>query len=250
MGVDEEEDLENLAKFQIVKGVSIISLIYRETREFIYNFFHPMSRVEKPILAEAEKINKELELFYGDIKLYQLKDLSEVIFYEGNKTRLMAILKPNTLTDDRASIIERVLEKFLYEFEAKYAKILKEWDGDISVFKEADAMLYAYLNVDLTFPHTYKYRGFDPDDPLERYISEAADRFNKQIGYFYLDNLIFLTKEVVKEKAVEEGNDPKTINYPTLNKFYLAMFHLKKLGMLVKIDNFLEELSYYSKINY
>jgi hypothetical protein len=246
----DEDDLENLAKYQIIKGVSIISLIFRETREFIYNFWHPMSRVEKDTLAEAEEINKELELFYGDVKLYKLKDESEVIFYEGNKTRLMTILKPGTITDGTIKLIERVLEKFLYEFEANYTKILKDWDGDISVFKDADAMLLNYLNVDLTFPHTYKYRGFDPEDPLEGYIAEAADEFNKKIGYFYLDNLVFLTKEVVKARAVEEGKDLNSISFPRDSDFFLAMFHLKKLGMLVKIDNFLEELDYYSKIKY
>ncbi len=245
-----EEDLENLAKFRIIKGVSIISLIYRETKEYLYNFWHPMSRVEKETLAEAEVINKDLELFYGDVKIFQLKDLSEAIFYEGNKTRLMTILKRGTITDNTIKLIERVLEKFLYEFEAKYVKILKEWNGDTSIFQEADAMLYEYLNVDLTFPHTYKYRGFDPDDPLEQYITEAADEFNKKIGYFYLDNLVYLTKEVVRQKAIEQGKDLNTINYPSLDEFYLAMFHLKKLGILVKIDNFLEELNYYSKIKY
>jgi len=245
-----QEDLEKLAKFQIIKGVSIISLIYRDTREYIYNFFHPMSRVENAVLAEAEEINNELDLFYGDIKLFKLKDESEVIFYEGNKTRLMTILKPNTLTDDTVNLVERVLERFLYEFEAKYTKILKEWDGDVSIFKEADSMLFDYLNVDLTYPHTYKYRGFDPDDPLQKYITEAADRFNKQIGYFYLDNLVYLTKQVVKEKAVEDGLDVNTIQYPPVEDFYLAMFNLKKLGILIKIDNFVEELDYFSKIKY
>ena len=162
----------------------------------------------------------------------------------------MTILKPHTITDDTVKLIERVLEKFLYEFEAKYSKILKEWDGDTSLFKEADGMLFEYLNVDLTFPHVYKYRGFDPEDPLEGYIAEAADEFNKKIGYFYLDNLLYLTKEVVKQKAVEEGRDANSISFPPDKDFYLAMFHLKKLGILVKIDNFIEDLNYYSKIKY
>ena len=95
-----------------------------------------------------------------------------------------------------------------------------------------------------------KKDGTVPEDPLEQYIAEAADEFNKKIGYFYLDNLLFLTKEVVKEKAVEEGNDPNSINFPPDSDFFLAMFHLKKLGVLVKIDNFIEELDYYSKIKY
>ncbi|MHA1291271.1 MAG: hypothetical protein ACTSQJ_01225 [Promethearchaeota archaeon] len=246
----DEDDLEKLTKFTIIKGTLIISLIYRETKEFIYSFFHPMSRVSKSSLAEAEKINMELELFYGDIKLYKLKDDSEVIFYEGNKTRLMTILKPGTINDKTSQIIERILEKFLYEFEAKYAKILKEWDGDTSVFKEADAMLFDYLNVDLTFPHISKYRGFDPDEKIEQYIFEAADNFTRKIGYFYLDNLIYLTKELVRDKAEEEGKDPKSIVFPPDEEFYLAMFNLKKLGMLEKIDNFINELNIYSKIKY
>ena len=52
----DEDDLEKLVKYQIVKGVLIISLIYRETKEFIYNLFHPMSRVDKVTLSEAEQL--------------------------------------------------------------------------------------------------------------------------------------------------------------------------------------------------
>jgi len=246
----DEEDLEKLAKFNIVKGILIISLIYRPTKEFIYNFFHPMSRVEKATLAEAEEINREMDLFYGDIKLYQLEDGNEVLFYEGNKARLMAILKPKTMRPETGELIEGVLERFLYEFEAKYAKILKEWNGDTSIFKENDEMLFEYLNVDLTFPHVSKYRGFDSDNPIERYIFQAADDFSRKIGYFYLDNLLYLTKDYVKNKAREEGKDPDSVEFPPDEEFYLAMFNLKKIGMLAKIDNFKEELHLYSKIQY
>jgi len=246
----DEEDLEKLAKYNIVKGILIISLIHRETKTFLYNFFHPMSRVEKATLAEAEEINQEMDLFYGDIKLYQLEDGNEVLFYEGNKARLMAILKPKTIRPDTGELIEGVLERFLYEFEAKYVKILKAWDGDTTIFQECDAMLFEYLNVDLTFPHVSKYRGFESDEPIERYIFQAADDFTRKIGYFYLDNLIHLTKEYVKDRAKEDGKDPSQVDFPPDEKFFLAMFHLKKIGMLAKIDNFKEELNLYSKIQY
>jgi len=246
----EEERQEKLVKYFIIKGVSIISLIYRETKEFIFNFFHPMSRVTKEILSEAEKINIDLDLFYGDIKLYKLSDDSEVVFYEGDKARLMCILKPGTINARTEKLIGTILERFLYEFESEYAKILKEWDGDKSVFKESEKLLYDYLNVDLTYPHHSKYRGFDPDEPLERYIYEAADKFTKQVGYFYLDNLIYLTKDLVNDRAREEGKKPEEIDFPPEDEFYLAMFKLKKLGMLEKIDNFIEELQLFSKIKY
>lgn len=246
----DEEDLEKLAKYNIVKGILIISLIHRETKAFMYSFFHPMSRVEKATLAEAEEINQEMDLFYGDIKLYQLEDNNEVLFYEGNKARLMAILKPKTMRPETGELIEGVLERFLYEFEAKFTKELKEWNGDTAIFKECDDMLFEYLNVDLTFPHVSKYRGFDPEEPIEQYIFQAADEFSRKIGYFYLDNLLFLTKQYVKEKAREDGKDTSTVEFPPDEKFYLAMFHLKKMGMLAKIDNFREDLNLYSKIQY
>jgi hypothetical protein len=246
----DEEDLEKLAKYNIVKGILIISLIHRESKTFIYNFFHPMSRVEKSTLAEAEEINQEMDLFYGDIKLYKLEDDNEVLFYEGNKARLMAILKPETMRPETGELIEGVLERFLYEFEAKYAKILKEWNGDTTPFQECDAMLFNYLNVDLTYPHISKYRGFDPEEPIEQYIFHAADDFSRKIGYFYLDNLLYLTKQYVRDKAKEDGNDPNKVEFPPDEEFYLAMFKLKKVGMLAKIDNFKEDLNLYSKIQY
>ncbi len=246
-----QEDLEKLMKFKIIKGVLIISIIYRSTKEFLYNFFHPMTRIEKDALAEAEEINKKLELFYGDMKSYKIKGNAEALFYEGDKTRLMAIFKANIINEASSKLIQSVLEKFLYEFEAKYVKDLKVYKGDSSIFKDAGQMLYQYLNVDLTFPHTSKYQGFDPDDPLEKYIFKAADIFTRKIGYFYLDNLVYLTKEYVREKAREDGTeDPDKVEFPPDEKFYLAMFNLKKIGMLQKIDNFLEELKLYSKIQY
>jgi len=250
MSYEEEEKLEKLAKYRIIKGILIIAIIHRETKEFIYNFFHPMSRVSKEQLKEAEEINDELELFYGDIKLYKLSDESEVIFYEGSKLRLMTILKDGTLTEASSEIIERILEKFLYEIEAEYQSVLKEWTGDTSAFQGLDEMLYDYLNVDLTFPHISKYRGFEPEDPLEQYIYIAAEDFTRRIGYFYLDNLIYLTKEHVRDLAREKGEDPEKVQFPPEEDFYLAIFKLKKLGMLEKIDNFLEDLNIYSKINY
>ncbi|TFF90634.1 MAG: hypothetical protein EU548_01990 [Promethearchaeota archaeon] len=250
MSYEEEEKLEKLAKYRIIKGILIIAIIHRETKEFIYNFFHPMSRVSKEQLKEAEEINDELELFYGDIKLYKLSDESEVIFYEGSKLRLMTILKDGTLTEASSEIIERILEKFLYEIEAKYQSVLKEWTGDTSAFQGLDEMLYDYLNVDLTFPHISKYRGFEPEDPLEQYVYTAAEDFTRRIGYFYLDNLIYLTKEHVRDLAREKGEDPEKVQFPPEEDFYLAIFKLKKLGMLEKIDNFLEDLNIYSKINY
>ncbi|MHA1755211.1 MAG: hypothetical protein ACTSVV_00475 [Promethearchaeota archaeon] len=247
---DEEEKQEKLIKFRIVKGILIISLIYRETKEFIYNFFHPMSRVPKETLAEAEKINKDLDLFFNDIKIMELSDKSQVIFYEGSQVRLMTILKPKTITEENAPLIARIFERFLFEFEAKYQKDLKEYQGDPSIFKDTDKMLYDYLNVDLSFPHVSKYTGFDPDDPLERYINEAAEEFTKRIGYFYLDNLIYLTKKHVRELAIEKGEDPNKLEFPPDEDFYVAMFNLKRLGFLQKIDNFIEELNLYSKIKY
>lgn len=246
----DEERQEKLVKYHIIKGVSIISLIYRETREFIFNFFHPMSRISKDLLAEAEKVNINLELFYGDIKLIKLSDKSDLVFYEGDKARLMCILKLGTINDRTEKMIGTILERFLYEFESEYAKVLKDWNGDKSIFKDADKLLYNYLNVDLTYPHTFKYRGFDPDDPLENYIYHAADLFTKKIGYFYLDNLIYLTKEFVRDKAREEGKKTEDIDFPSEDDFYLAIFKLKKLGMLIKIDNFIEELQLFSKIKY
>ncbi len=246
-----QEDLEKLIKFKIMKGVLIISIIFRTTKEFLFNFYHPMTRIEKDELAEAETINKGLELFYGDMKAFKLKGNSEILFYEGDKTRLMAIFKANIINEASSKLIQNILEKFLYEFEAKYAKDLKLYKGDPSIFKEASPMLYQYLNVDLTFPHTSKYQGFDPDDPLEKYIFKAADNFTRKIGYFYLDNLVYLTKEYVREKAREDGTeDPEKVEFPPDEKFYLAMFNLKKTGMLQKIDNFLEDLKLYSKIQY
>jgi hypothetical protein len=111
-------------------------------------------------------------------------------------------------------------------------------------------MLFEYLNVDLTYPHVSKYRGFDPEEPLEQYIYDAADEFSRKIGYFYLDNLIYLTKELVRDRAREEGKNPDEVEFPPVKDFYLAIFNLKRIGMLDKIDNFREELQYYSKIDY
>jgi hypothetical protein len=245
-----EEKQEELAKYLIIKGLLDLEISLRDSSEVIFNFFHPMSRVNEEVLEEAYEITEDLDLFYGDIKLYKLENDSEVIFYEGSTFRLMAIFKPGTIKDQNIDLIKRVLEKFLFEFESKYDDIMESWDGDRSVFDEAKQMLFEYLNVDLTYPHVAKYRGFDPEDPLEQYIYDAADDFSRKIGYFYLDNLIYLTKELVKDRAREEGKNPDEVEFPPVKDFYLAIFNLKRIGMLEKIDNFREELKYYSKIDY
>ncbi|MFO8020062.1 MAG: hypothetical protein R6U96_15665 [Promethearchaeia archaeon] len=244
------EQQEKLARYYVIKGLLDLEISLRESGRVIFNFYHPMSRVTEEIREEAYEISADLDLFYGDMKLYKLEDDTEVIFYEGSTFRLMAIFKPGTITEENIDLMERVLEKFLFEFESKYDDIIEDWNGDKSVFDEAKQMLFEYLNVDLTYPHVAKYRGFDPEEPLEQYIYEAADNFSRKIGYFYLDNLIYLTKELVKDRAREEGKDPDEVEFPPLKDFYLGILNLKKIGMLEKIDNFFEELQYYSKIDY
>ncbi len=79
------------------------------------------------------------------------------------------------------------------------------------------------------------------------------------MGYFYLANLIFLTKQhVIDEarniaisdprKARSEGIDPDHVDFPPIENFYIAMFNLRKLGMLEPIK--IENLNSFSKIYY
>ncbi len=50
------------------------------------------------------------------------------------------------------------------------------------------------------------------------------------------------------KRAKKEGINPDKIDFPPLEQFYLAIFRLRKMGMLIPIG--IHELSAFSKIKY
>ncbi len=255
-----DEDLVKISKLYLSKALYLLSIFYRETSQLLYRYDSPMNHIIEDVFEDIKSQMPSLEIFYGDFKITNHTTGTIVVYYEGNHTRLVLLLKPNSINQVLQNNLKRLMEDFLFDFEDKFRKILKTFEGDVSVFKETETMIKQNLNVELNLPHVAKYRGFDPDEPIEQYIFEAASEFSRRVGYFYLDNLIYLTKELVKDKAREmemDVNDkkkkkkvetPELIKFPSELEFYIAMFNLKKMGLIESFP--IEDLDAISKIKY
>jgi hypothetical protein len=226
-------------------------------------------------IAASQLIQSD-SLQYENVIIQQDSSDAYIGVYEGNRIRIVLMLRPqvfwndlfmgirNELNNQRGAIlpagglVRDVVKEFADMFEAKYRKQLKEYESYTGAFEIQD-ILAQTLALDLGLPHIARYKGFRPEDRLEEYIFDAADKFCKTVGYFYIENLIFLTKQhVVDEarnivltdpkRAKKEGIDPDRIDFPPDEAFYIAIFKLRKLGMLEPIQ--FTELASYSKISY
>ena len=111
----------------------------------------------------------------------------------------------------------------------------------------------------MRLPTSQNIKALPEGKTLEEYIFQAADKFTKSVGYFYLANLIFLTKQHVVDEARNiaisdpakrnpRSIDPDHVDFPPIENFYIAMFNLRKLGMLEPIK--MRDLNSFSKIYY
>jgi hypothetical protein len=181
-----------------------------------------------------------------------------IAIYEGNRIRVVLLLRPQVMHPILTDLIKPILKEFSDRFESKYRKELKAYEQFTGKFVVEDIFNETF-SLDMGMPHITKYRGFMPEDRLEEYVFQAADKFCKIVGYFYLENLLYLTKQHVidearnivmtnPEKARKEKIDPDHIDFPPDDAFFIGMFNLRKLGLLAPIQ--LKEINSYSKIKY
>lgn len=265
-----------LAKYFISTNLYQFTIFYNKNFDILYNFESPMAVASEELKITASQLIQSDSLQYENVVLLQDATGAIIGVYEGNRIRIVLLLRPQvfkhnifaTQRDDLAAnrgsvitaggLIRDVVKEFADAFEAKYRKQLKDYENYTGNYDVQD-ILAKTLVLDMGLPHIARYKGFRPEDRLEEYIFDAADKFCKNVGYFYIENIIFLTKQhVVDEarnivltdpkRAKKEGIDPNRIEFPPDEAFYIAIFQLRKLGMLEPIK--LEDLTSYSKIKY
>lgn len=58
-----EEKEEQLAKYLIIEELLDLDISVRDSGEFIFNLFHPMSRISEDLMEETYEISEYLDLF-------------------------------------------------------------------------------------------------------------------------------------------------------------------------------------------
>ncbi|GAB4330928.1 MAG: hypothetical protein Kow0069_38550 [Promethearchaeota archaeon] len=280
----DEEDLVKITKFQLAHNLMSLAVVHRDTGDFVFRYDSPMNRVETEIYQAALTEASKLDLMYGEVKVIQHPKGNVVVIFEGNYVRGFFILHVGGFTPLISRFGQAVLKEFVEEFESKYHKHLREWKGDETVLSEVNDILDKVVGLRMNLPHQAKYQGFEPESKTAKTVFEAADKITRKVGYFYLANLIGITKRYVVEKEEErlrfapdkkkkkkgkKGKDQKKgkkapakpvppemldevpgsgIPFPRDEDFHVAMFELVKLGLLQPIP--IEELDSYSKIDY
>jgi hypothetical protein len=261
MSLVDDETNRKVAKFMLANELYCLRIYYQKNMDLLNNYDSPMSRVpSETIMENAEQMERRVDISYNELKIAVHPEFGvTLLIYEGNRVRVMCILKPGVLNDTLKKFIPKILEEFCDAFEGKYRKELANYDNYTGDFTDLTEVFQKTFDLDMGLPHIVKFKGFDPEDQLEQYIFGAADEINRTVGYFYLPNLIYLTKQYVVEKARQlvaqnpkqarkQGIDPDNVDFPPDEDFYAAIFNLKKIGMLMPIAT--EELRSYSKIKY
>jgi hypothetical protein len=256
--IDTETSL-TLAKFYISENLLQFTIFYSQTFDILFNFASEIAAASDDLKIAASQVLQGGDFMYEDVKVVQHPSGAFIVVYEGNRIRVVLLLKKQVMNPLVQQYLKTVIKDFTESFEDKFRKQLKDYENYTGNFSDIDDIMEKTFLLDLSFPHIARYKGFDPEDKLEEYIFQAADAFAKRVGYFYLRNLLFLTKQHVidearnivlsdPDRAKREGIDPMNIEFPSDEFFFTAMFKMRKLGMLEPIQ--IDELSSYSKIQY
>jgi len=256
------EEQKILAKFVISNNLLSFTIYHNKEMDKLFEFISPIIKPNKELLEQANKIATKMDLIYTETKTISHPSGFTLFVYEGNRIRISVIMLSKGMEQYIDKYLGPIIQEFAEDLEDHYAKskALKEFDGrDKSAFKDMPEIFEKKLNIDLMLPHYCKYVGFEPERKIELYIYEAADKLTRKLGYFYLSNLIYATKQYVIDKAKQlysenpkkakkEGINPDKIDFPPTEQFYLAIYNLRKMGMLVPIQ--INELHSFSKIKY
>jgi hypothetical protein len=257
MSLNDSDEIK-LAKYYISTNLYQFTVFYNKNFDILFNFESPMAVASEDLKINASQFLQSDQIQYENVRMIQDPSGAYIGVYEGNRIRIVLMLKQQVMNPIVEENIRTVVKQFADAFEAKYRKELKDYEKYTGTFDVTD-ILSQNLFLDMSLPHIARYKGFRPEDRLEEYIFDAADKFCKVVGYFYIDNLIYLTKQHVidearnivltdPKRAKKEGIDPDHIQFPPDEAFLVAIFNLRKLGMLEPIK--VESLNSFSKIQY
>jgi hypothetical protein len=278
------DEIVKIAKFNIAQDLMSVHILHRDTFDIVFQFTSKMKRVDQELVDRAIEQAKQLDIIYGESK-FATEENFTIIFTEGNYSLVVIILRTGEVSEFGQKFLPGVLKELVEEFENHFYEVLKQWreKQDYKAFKGADEILDKVIGMKLNLPHQAKYQGFTPESLTEKTVFDAADAITRKVGYFYLGNLIFLTKKFVidkegekerynefaaggkkgkeKKKKEKKGKDkderkgaadqldaPSNVKFPPDEDFYIAIFNLRKRGLLQPIN--IEELDSFSKIPY
>lgn len=252
------DDTMKLAKFFLSTNLYQFTVFYSKNYDILFNFESPMAQASDELKIVASQQLQSDDYAYDTAKIIQAGH-DYIIIYESNRIKIVLLVKPQAITPLIQDNLRLVLKEFSDKFEERFRKELKNYDTYTGGFSNIQDIFDSSFTLDMGLPHIAKYKGFEPEDRLEDYIFKAADKFTKAVGYFYLPNLIFVTKQFVVDearnivmsdpkRAKKDKIDPDHIDFPPNEMFYIAMFNLRKIGMLEPIK--IENLSSFSKIVY
>ncbi|TKJ23888.1 MAG: hypothetical protein CEE43_01620 [Promethearchaeota archaeon Loki_b32] len=178
------DDLVKIAHFMIIHkdvGVSIynkqISLEGIDS-DLISGFLQAISHFRSEIKKDSTAAEgKGFEMDYGDFK---------IVITDGNYVRVALIL------DGTPS--EKLKENqwlFTEDFERRYGKLLKDFIGDITPFREADDLIEKRFNISLIYPlQLGKHYGVIKLKGLEKALIEVGEQIQKERKFFFISSLL------------------------------------------------------------
>lgn len=199
----DREDLIKITKFELAHNLMTLVIIHRDSGAEIFRYDSPMTRINAKIFDLAVTQAKALDLLFGELKALADPTGYTIIILEGNYVRCIVILNVDGFTPLISQYGQVVLREFLEEFENQYRDTLREWSG-AGKLSNVVQILDDVLQLRMNLPFQAKYQGFEPDSATGRTVFEAADKITRKIGYFYLANLIGITKRHVVEKEEEK----------------------------------------------
>ena len=178
------DDLVKTAHFMIIHkdvGVSIynkqISLEGIDS-DLISGFLQAISQFRSEIKKDSKAAEgKGFEMDYGDFK---------IVITDGDYVRMALIL------DGTPS--EKLKENqwlFTEDFERRFVKLLKDFTGDITPFRETDDLIEKRFNISLIYPlQLGKHYGVIKLKGLEKALIEVGEQIQKERKFFFISSLL------------------------------------------------------------
>ena len=178
------DDLVKIAHFMIIHkdvGVSIynkqISLEGIDS-DLISGFLQAISQFRSEIKKDSTAAEgKGFEMDYGDFK---------IVIIDGDYVRMALILDgtPSEKLKENQGL-------FTEDFERRYGKLLKDFTGDITPFREANDLIEKRFNISLIYPlQLGKHYGVIKLKGLEKALIEVGEQIQKERKFFFISSLL------------------------------------------------------------
>ncbi|MBD3197146.1 MAG: hypothetical protein GF317_18975 [Candidatus Lokiarchaeota archaeon] len=178
------QDLLNLSYIMIIHkdvGVSIYSKQISSEKldtDLIGGFLHAISSFKSEFkTSRKEQLSKGFEMNYYDFN---------IIISDGQYIRV-ALISENSLSE----AFKEKQNLFTQEFETRFHRELKLFDGDITQFKRADGLIEEFFDISLLYPlKLNENANYSNLDSIEKDLVKIAEELILENGHFYVSNLL------------------------------------------------------------